>query len=276
MDILEKEKLQKSIDMYCQAKGFTSDDLSGKLGLSKTTISNIRNGKWSLLSDHRLRSVANMINTTILAGLYETTDVQSVWTGLEKARKHRLMIGITGDTGLGKSTSCKAYTIRTEVFYYEYNYGDSPKTALIDILREMGVKYEGTVTAMLSRLCEELNYMENPLLIIDECSKLKEQMIMMLHSLRNRTQHNCGIALVGMPYFKNNLIREVNKETIGYAEFYRRIQMWHELRGLMPEEITYVLENNGITDKATQNSFRKINRFGDLMNAITLHKSVNE
>ena len=185
------------------------------------------------------------------------------------------MIGLTGDTGMGKTTTLRAYANRANVFYAYIDATVNPKIFLKELLRDMAIPFEGNLNAMLSRVAEELNVIDNPLLIVDESGKLNHKMILCLHSLRDKTMGNCGIVLAGMPDFKNMLIRYKSMGTMGYSEFFRRINMWDELDGLKTDEIQYVLENNGITDKEVQREFRKLARFGDLMNEINLYKTVN-
>jgi DNA transposition AAA+ family ATPase len=185
------------------------------------------------------------------------------------------MIGLIGDTGMGKSTTLKAASMRANTYYCYIDPTLTPKVFLKGLLRDMGISFDGSLNAMLNRAADELNMLNAPLLLLDECGKLSDAMVLMLHSLRDKTILNCGMVLAGMPNFKNRLIGHVNRGKTGYSEFFRRINMWHELKGLAASEITYVLNANGITDKEAQRDFRRLNRFGDLMNEILLYNSVN-
>jgi len=275
MTNLQKENTQTAIAAYCTAKDISKRELATRIGVSPATISNMVNGKWDNIDNRLWKQVWNYVNPEHLNGLFQTSDCNSVFDLCNNAVKNKYMIGLIGNTGMGKTTALTAYAKRKNVFYYYIDGTVTPKIFLKDMLREMGVQFEGSLNAMLARIADELNTLNEPLVILDECAKLSDKMMLALHSLRDKTMQNCGLVLGGMPDFKNNLIKHANKGTTGYAEFLRRINIWHELKGLSTAEIVYILEANGITDKDTQREYRKLNRFGDLMNEINLYKSVN-
>ncbi len=275
MTNLQKEAVKTAIVAYCKIKAISATTLATKAGVSAATISNMKNGAWVSIDDRMWRKVWNIVNPEVLAGIYQTTDCKSIFTACEDAISNRRMVGITGDTGMGKSTGCKAFAMRPNVFYVYIDKTVTPRVFLEGLLVDVGAPFTGSLNAMMSKLAAELNTLAHPLLLVDECGKLTDQMILCLHSLRDMTMGNCGMVLAGMPDFRNRLIRNVNKGTTGYAEFYRRINMWHELKGLTKDEITHVLEKHGITDKELQAEYRRLTRFGDLMNEISLHNTVN-
>jgi len=277
MTNLQKELVTKTIPRYCKAKGITIMELAVKAGVGYADVlRRMANGDGDHLHGRLWRKVWNIINPDILDGLHQTADFRKVMELCDNARTHRRMSGLTGDTGMGKSTALKAYALRPGVWYYYIDGTVSPKAFLTELLREMGVAFEGGTHDLLNRVAEELNTQENPLLIMDECGKLTNKMILCLHSLRDKTINNCGMVLAGMPSFRNGLIRHVGKGTAGYSEFFRRINLWDELTGLTSEELHYILDTEGITDKEERREYRTCYRFGDLMNKITLHKTKTE
>lgn len=97
-----------------------------------------------------------------------------------------------------------------------------------------------------------------------------------MHSLRDKTNRNCGIVLAGMPYFQDNLVKKKEKGIEGYGEFYRRINFWHTLEGLTRNEVEQVCKQHGITDENRIRELRANKRFGDLVNAIVLEQIMND
>ena len=267
-----KLQVQAAIAPLLKVKGISQKELATMLDMSDAVISNIKNGKWESIDDKVWRKVWNLVNPEHASGLYNTRDYETVTNACIGARGEKYMVGITADTGMGKTTALQAYAMRQNVFYYCLDGTVTPRIFLKDMLRIMGVKFEGTMNAMLNRIADELNTILHPLVILDECGKMSHKMMLLIHSLRDKTITNAGFVLAGMPDFKNTLIKCVERSKTGYGEFERRINIWLELDGLTSEEIYTVLADNGITDKEEQREFRKLTRFGDLMNKIKLHK----
>ncbi len=267
-----KLQVQASIAPFLKVKGITQKELATMLEMSDAVISNIKNSKWESIDDKVWRKVWNLVNPENAGGLYNTRDYETVINACNAARSVKYMLGITADTGMGKTTALQAYALRPHVFYYYLDSTVTPRIFLKDMLRIMGVKFEGTLNAMLNKIADELNTIASPLVILDECGKMSAKMMLLIHSLRDKTIANAGFILAGMPDFKNTLIKCVERGKTGYGEFHRRINVWSELEGLTAEEITTVLIDNGITDKDEQREFRKFTRFGDLMNEIKLYK----
>ena len=219
--------------------------------------------------------MAKVEEKTMTNEIFETSDFSSTVTLCNNAKQNRLMVGIIADTGMGKTTTLELYSKRKNVYYVCYDKTMKPKHFFIALLREMGIDFEGTIHQMVNRIADELNNQQSPLVIIDEAGKITHTMILYLHVLRDKTIKNCGIVLAGMPYFKNNLIKFSNKEKEGYAEFFRRVNLWQVLTGLTRNEILLILEANGITDENTMKQLQYKKRFGDLMNEILLLKMLN-
>ena len=266
-----KQQVQGAIPAYLKSKAITQKELATMLEISDAVISNIKNAKWESIDDKVWRKVWNLVNPENAGGLFRTRDYETVNNACNAARNVKYMIGIIADTGMGKTTALAAYAKRPNVFYYYLDSTVTPRIFLKDMLRIMGVRFEGSLNAMLNRMAEELNTITNPLVMLDECGKMSAKMMLLIHSLRDKTIGNVGFVLAGMPDFKNNLIKFVDRGKTGYGEFYRRINVWVELDGLTADEIAMVLSENGITDKEEQREFRKLTRFGDLMNEIKIY-----
>ena len=271
-NLVEKEQIKEACKSYIASKGLSQNKLATQIGISAGTISQILNGNWHDIKEEMWRKVWNKVSSVqFISDVFETTDFKACTNACDAANKHHLMVGIIGDTGMGKTTTLEAYAQRKNVFYVVYDKTMKPKQFFITLLREMGISFEGSINEMVNRIADELNTISNPLLIIDEAGKIIQTMILYLHVLRDKTHKNCGIVLGGMPYFKSNLIKFSNKEKEGYAEFYRRINIWHSLKGLSRSEIMHICNESGIEDEETIKEMQGRKKFGELYNAILLH-----
>jgi len=267
----QKEQIRNAINEYCIAKGLSKNELATQAGVSSATLSNIENRKWDDINDKLWRKVWNKVSDVNAISLVRTGDYTTCEKVCASAKKNHFMIALMADTGMGKTTALNAYSIRKNVFYIVYDKTMAPKHFFIALLREMGISFEGNINEMVNRIADELNMIENPLIIIDECGKLTHTMILYLHVLRDKTIKNCGIVLAGMPYFQKNMAKFSNKGKEGFAEFNRRINLWQELKGLSRSEIEFICNSYGIDDNDTIKEMQGKKRFGDLYNEILLY-----
>ena len=273
MNTTTKTEIKQAIAIYCEAKGFSQNELSRQTGVSSATISKILNNNWESIDDRLWLKLKSKVETS-LNELFDTADLKSVINLCAIARNNHFMIGLTADTGMGKTTALKHVSRNKNTLYVVYDKTMKPRQFFVALLKEMGIAFEGSLNEMVNMIADELNTLEHPLVIIDEAGKITHTMILYLHVLRDKTLNNCGFVLAGMPYFKNNLLKYSNKQKEGYAEFYRRINLWHALNGLSRTEIAYICNSHNITKAEQLKDLQNIKRFGELMNKILLQKII--
>jgi len=267
---LDKKSIQDAIIEYCKTRNISQNELATQSSVSSATISKMIKGNWDDIRDGIWRKVLIVVSDGI--DLVVTSDHEAIRKLCRRTKIQKYMVGITGETGVGKSTTLKEISRRPNSYYVSFDKTMRSKQFFISILREMGIAFDGSIHDMVNTIANELNTQDSPLLIIDESGKLTHNVILYLHVLRDKTNKNAGIVLAGMPYFKSSLIKQSNKQKEGYAEFFRRINLWHEMQGLTKEEARYVCLQNGVTDPETVKELSVIKRFGDLMNRILLYK----
>lgn len=272
---MEKEEIREIINDFCNEKDLSKSAFAKMCGVSDGTLSFIENGQWEKVSDKMAQKIKSFIDRKTGGDIYQSTDFVSIFKACDAARKFHLMIGVLADTGVGKTTAVRTYARQKNVFYVSFCKSVKANQFFTDLLRELGVSFEGPLNAKINRVAEELNKKDHPLLIIDEAGKITHPIMLYLQELRDKTSSNCGIILAGMPYFKANLQKFADRQKEGYAEFLRRINLWHKCLGLKPDEVTEICRINGVTDKDKIKEFRTLKRFGDLMNGIYLYKVMN-
>lgn len=270
------EDVKEAVEHYCREKMISKVDFAVKCGTDLRVIGSLDHRRWNEVPKNDLISLWNFCHRNKVDELYHTTDFVATFNLCDKARRHHFMVGLTADTGMGKTTAISAFSRQRNVFYVCYDKTMNPRQFFIALLRELSYPYDGTLNDVINRASEELNRLENPLLIIDEAGKLNQNMILYLQVLRDKTRGNCGVILSGMPYFKDNMQKMASKEKEGYAEFFRRINLWHQFEGLQPKEIEEICKKNGITDPDRLKELKRKRRFGDLMNEIYLEKVMRE
>jgi len=265
-------ELKKLVNDYCEKKGISKNELATQIGVNPAYLSKIENGKEDEITEKMLNKIRSAIEYRTAQSLYNTNDLESIIRQCVFTRENKLMTGLIADTGMGKTTSLRSYSMQKNVFLVTVDKTMNAKMFLRAILREMKIAFDGNSHEIMLKIAEELNRLNSPLLVIDEAGKLNHVMILYLHDLREYTRTNCGILLAGMPYFKKNLRKLADKQKEGYAEFYRRINIWSELKGLKRKETELICQSEGI--KGDYKQFHGL-RFGDLMNEILINKLTN-
>lgn len=271
--LAEKTEIKEAINHYCQAKGISKNELATQLNVSSATLSNIENNNWKSIDQKMWQKIWNKVGRPNDLQVFQTNDFKAIEELCNFSRENFFMTGLVADTGMGKTTALKTYSHRSKnTFYLSYDKTMRPRQFFASLLKEMAIQFEGNINEMVNRIADELNVMESPLIIIDEAGKITHTMILYLQVLKDKTHLSCGYVLAGMPYFKTNLIKLTNKQREGYAEFYRRINLWHNLEGLSRDEIKFICSQSGLTTLDQQRDFYGKKRFGDLVNALLLQK----
>ena len=270
----EKSEIKKAINDYCNERSLSKSAFASRCDVSDATMTALTKEKWDSLSDEMLMKLWNFVNRDKYNNLYQSYDFLSIYKACDKARKYRLMVGVTADTGMGKTTALRTYSRQKNVFYVSYDKTMNAGQFFVSLLRELSLPFCCSLNDMMNFAADKLNRLEAPLLIIDEAGKLTHSMILYLQVLRDKTCGNCGIVLAGMPYFKVNMQKNAAREKEGYAEFLRRINVWHDFIGLQPKEIEEICVMHGIRNKSKIKELRNFRRFGDLMNEICQYQIV--
>ena len=184
-------ELKAAINDYCQKKGISKNELSVQIGVNGAYLSKIENEKFDEITPEILTKVWSAIKLRTVTDIFETMDYNSVFLQCEKTRRYKLMTGMIAGTGMGKTTSLRAYSMRENVFFLQVDKTMNAKRLLLAILREMQISFDGNLHEIMLKIAETLNRIENPLLIIDEAGKLNHAMILYLHDLREYTKANC-------------------------------------------------------------------------------------
>lgn len=272
----EKEAIIKACKAYRSQKGLSMSKLAVLCGCSSATISQLENGNLESIAEEMMRKIWNRVKSAAQAKqVFQTKAFRTCQSAMTAAKNNQLMIGIVADTGVGKTVALEAYARRQEVFLVTVEKAWTAKQFFENILREMGISFQGGLSALIDRIADELNVMKSPLLVIDEAGKIKHQIFIHLQSLRDKTEDSAGMVLAGMDYFKANLVKFSVKEKEGYAEFYRRVQLWQQLDYLSRKEIEDICAHHGITGKENVLEFLPCKRFGDLTNKLLLNSIQN-
>ena len=266
---------QSLINDWKEQKKWSGNHIASVAEVNPAVISFILNDKIESVTIESLNSIIAALRPKTNFNLVGTSNYNTIFSICKDAKTHHKLTGIIGYPGAGKSTALYDYYRQNKnVFYVESKNSMNRKQFLHEVLLCFNINFMGSVYSMVKLIIDELNKSESPLLIIDEAGKLSTSLILDLHDIRNATINNAAIIMAGCEYFKENILKAVAKDKIGYPEFYSRVVNWNVLSRPTKAEIKAICENNGVTDEDTIKNLSKLNNYRMLYNAI-MNERVN-
>ena len=176
-----------------------------------------------------------------------TSNFESIQNECKRAKEQKLMIGIIGSTGAGKTTALRHYhDSNPDTYLITCSRTMKTKQLLAEILRAFGINYIASDFEMMRLIVDTINRKENPLIMIDEASKLTPNALMYLQDIWDGIEHNAGLILAGVEYLYTNMKKGAERNKQGIPEFYGRITSWLELTEPTSKEIKAICQYNGI------------------------------
>lgn len=269
---MKKQALQQEvkdlISSYLQQKKVSQNKLAEMVSVSPATISNILNEFWERVNESILLKIKSFFKTkgwTVI----ETTNFLIIQESCKNARERKMMTGIIGFSGAGKTTALQSYySNNTNTFMITCARTMRTKQFLGEILKSLGVNYVASDYEMVRMIIEVLNKKENPLLIIDEASKLSPNALMYIQDIWDGIEHNAGIVLAGVEYLFDNLKKGADRNKIGMPEFYGRVSLWQYLQEPTKGEIEAICQNNGVTNLSEIKTMYRLGNFRYVRNSI--------
>lgn len=222
----EKEAIAAKLRAYVESKESQNAAAKSLRGVSATTVSQILNGNWELISDEMWRTVANQTGYDPRRwSVVETEGYTRMTQVLTDAQQHSLVMAVVGDAGCGKSQAIKAYAEKHRgVIALSCSEYWNRKEFLSELLQSLGTEPGGsTVADMVREAIRQLKRREGVLIILDEADKLSDQVLHFFITIYNKLEDTVGIVLCATQYLKKRIERGVVNNRKGYKEIYSRI-----------------------------------------------------
>jgi len=266
-----KNEVKGLIETHLKLKQISQNKLAEMIGVSPATISNILNEFWERVKDSmllKIRSFFNPKNWNVI----ETHNFTTIQNACKESRKNNRLMGVIGYTGAGKTTSMRHY-YQNNVNTYLVTCGRSMRTKqfLSEILKSLGINFLASDYEMVRYIIDELNKKDQPLLIIDEASKLSPNALMYLQDIWDGIEDNAGLIIAGVEYLLTNIKKGAERNKIGMPEFYGRVSKWITLQLPSRDEVKAICTNNGIEDMQYIKEMYRLGNYRHLKNAINNH-----
>ncbi len=255
----QKQKIITDAEKARDAKRLSCNAASAQIGISNATYSNMLNNKWQSINDEKWLLVQKWAtpqastSTTKTDGfewpVLETKNLLAVLDLCADAQTNSRLLSVCADTGLGKTTGLKKYCADTPNAFYTLCTGTMGRRDFLNaIARAIGIEAEGSIHNRITIIINKLGGLQNPLLALDDVGKLNDACLRLLQIIYDELEGRLGMAIAGLPYFKNTLFKNAAKGKQGFPELRRRIGYWEPLQRPSAQLITTVCKRYGITE----------------------------
>ena len=251
MDKITKNSIKEQVALQMNQKGLSQNRFAKLLGISSAQLSNILTGNWDKISDGMWNSVRSKLGGDSKQGwlILTTQNFASVEAVCDDAKDNQRMLGIIGPTGLGKTKALQSYAqSNPNTGYVLCDFLMTQKSLMVAVAKAFGLDSNGTKQVLMNRVCERMNKMDKPLLILDDLGKVNDRIYRIIQLFYDRTEGNAGIVVAGVQSLRNYLEKCAHRDKVGFRELLSRIEYWQELRGPARSEVKGLCNMYGIED----------------------------
>lgn len=249
----QKRQVRDALMRYVNnfhTQGMAAESLEG---ISSSTISQVKNHNWELLSDRLWHHIARQVG--FYCGEWQVADTSAYMLLrilLSDAQHYAMTYGIAVDSGLGKTFTATHYTRQnTGAQYMSCNENYNRKSFITTLLINAGLEAKGTVPQMTEQYAAHMREQNESLLILDDAQKLKDRVLHLVVVLANSMAGKAGMVIVGNGMLRMRIIEGVRLKKVGFDEIYKSIgRRFITLGSLGPKDVELVCRANGLYDDA--------------------------
>ncbi len=261
----KEQKKQIAQEVANLSKLLSQNKVAKRVGVSSATISQILNNNWKLIKPEMWRKIKVKLKLDINWQTAPTRMYQDLTNILTAAQTRHLTVAFSHQAGTGKTHVFTQYQkANKNVIYVEGTRTMSKKTYIKKLLTNAGQDTNGTTEELMQQFIDHVAELENPLIIIDQFDKLKENTFDLFMDFYNELYGHCGFAISGVVALEKRILRGVQRNKIGYEEIWSRMnRKFIQLHPVSLEDVRAIFVSNGIQDEeAITESFNMCN--GDL------------
>ena len=235
-----------------------------KCGISETTISQLRNGKYATDGDDIWYKIATALGVSLQESAWaivQITNTRLIHAMLDSAKSRSLFIGISHKAGSGKSAATTTFETAnkaTGVFRLACREWGR-REFLFRLCQCLGIdserKYSTSDDGMIEAISDFFNQRSGirPLLILDEADKLKPFALRSLIPIYNECENRLGLVICGCDNLEMEFNRGVRYNKKGYDEMASRFgRKFIHLTGCTEGDVSRICAANGITSGKAQ------------------------
>jgi hypothetical protein len=256
MTNVQKSEIMALVEREVKRLG-NATRLATRLDVSQATVSQIRNGKFELITDQMWAQIATKLNyqSTNSWTVVPTLNYKMMWQLLDDAKDESMFFAISAKAGTGKTATLREYTNHNAgnaVFFVQCREW-SRRDFILELCRQLGIDTSSKGYVKMDALGEMIvDYFNSrrasrPLLVIDEADKLRPAALRFLIPLYNATEGVLGCVISGTDNLEKEIKRGVKYNTKGYDEIDSRFgRQFVHLVGATRADVKAICAANGI------------------------------
>ncbi|KAB2918719.1 MAG: ATP-binding protein [Bacteroidetes bacterium] len=228
MNIEFKQTVVKAL--LGQRDKFTGSDaaFATQWALSKSIYSRMKNGETErILTDAEWLRLARELGIT--AGqtrwkMAKTKVFEAIHNDVVFCQQHSKSLVFVDDCAIGKTYTAKylAKTL-TNCFYMDCSQSKGKVQFIRALAKTIGLDSKGKIYDVKQSIKDWLNYLPNPVVLLDEFGDVEYTAFLEFKELYNATEGRCGYYLMGAEGFRAKIRRGINNEKVGFREIFSRL-----------------------------------------------------
>ncbi|HLS12191.1 MAG TPA: ATP-binding protein [Flavobacteriaceae bacterium] len=208
---------------------FSSDaKMAVYLNINTAQLSRVKKGDTDkVLSEANWLRIARLLNIRpnkqLVWHTAKTPAYQFIYQQLKECQALSISGVLCDLTDIGKTHTAKAYARENKhVAYIDCSQVKTKQLLVRKIAQEFGVVNTGRYVDVYNDLIYYLQFIEKPLVILDEAGDLKPDAFLELKALWNATERACGWYMLGADGLKHKIEKGRDLFKVGFAEIFRR------------------------------------------------------
>lgn len=260
---MNRNKLFQHIDL-CAKRAGSYSKLGEKIGVSDTTLSQLKSGKYGADDSQILRKIAMATDYkesdwVVVPAIRNYTRIANAFID---AKTESMWFAVSNKAGSGKTGTLEDIYNRdlsgSVIFIQAEEW--SGRQFLMQIIKKtigennLKGKYKSN-SELIQLIADFFNekQFENPVILIDEADKLKPAALRTLIPIYNKTEERLGLIVSGTDNLEKEIKSGVRLSKKGYDEIDSRFgRNFIHLDGITQSECSLICEANGVTEEETK------------------------
>lgn len=198
------------------------------LGIDPAQLSRINKGDFNkTLSDAKWLNIAYRLDVNAKDNkawhTAKTPTFEYIYSQLKSCQKNSISGLLCDIADIGKSHTAKYYAKNNKnAVYIDCSQTKTKQQLIRKIAKEFGITSVGRYAEVYGALVYYLNYIETPLIILDEAGDLAYPAFLELKAFWNATEGNCAWYMMGADGLKVKINRQLELSKVGYTEILSR------------------------------------------------------